>query len=55
MQVVLPRAQHLLEAAWSPFSARASKQAAAVLGDLLVYVPADSARLQVTMLMALTE
>lgn len=45
-QVVLPRAQHLLEAAWSPFSARASKQAAAVLGDLLVYVPADSARLQ---------
>ncbi|KAK9800230.1 hypothetical protein WJX73_001691 [Symbiochloris irregularis] len=45
-QVVLPRAQHVLQSTWNPFSVRATRRAAAVLGDLLVYVPADSTELQ---------
>ena len=47
-QVVLPRAKQVLAATWNPFSATATRQAAAVLGDLLVYVPADSPVLQVS-------
>ena len=46
-QVVLPRAQQALMSTWNPFSVSATRRAAAVLGDLLVYVPADSTDLQV--------
>ena len=47
MQVVLRRAKHALGKAWNPFSAKESCKAAAVLGDLLAYLPPDSPALQV--------
>lgn len=40
-ELVLPLAAHALARAWRPVSARQSRQAAALLADLLVYVPAE--------------
>jgi GC-rich sequence DNA-binding factor len=40
-ELVLPLAAHALAHAWRPVSARESRAAAALLADLLVYVPAE--------------
>ena len=47
VQVVARRAKHMLTHTWNPCSARSSKRAAAVLGDLMAYLPPDSPVLQV--------
>jgi GC-rich sequence DNA-binding factor len=44
---VLPLAKQLLQGVWSPLSLRQSRAAAAMLGDLLVYVPAEEEAIQV--------
>ena len=49
LQVVARRAKHMLAHTWHPYSARSSKRAAAVLGDLMAYMPADSPVLQVSL------
>jgi GC-rich sequence DNA-binding factor len=46
-KLVLPLAKQLLAGVWSPYSRRQSRAAAAMLADLLVYVPADDEALQV--------
>ncbi|KAL4451797.1 hypothetical protein ABPG75_007459 [Micractinium tetrahymenae] len=40
-KLVLPLAKQLLTSVWSPYSRRQSRAAAAMLADLLVYVPAE--------------
>ncbi|KAL4419512.1 hypothetical protein ABPG77_002298 [Micractinium sp. CCAP 211/92] len=40
-KLVLPMAKQLLTAVWSPYSRRQSRAAAAMLADLMVYVPAE--------------
>lgn len=40
-KLVLPLAKQLLTAVWSPYSRRQSRAAAAMLADLMVYVPAE--------------
>lgn len=44
---MLPLARQLLAGVWSPYSRRQSQAAAAMLADLLVYVPAEQEELQV--------
>ena len=46
-ELVLPLAQHALANVWNPASRRQSRAAAAMLADLLVYVPPDDKRMQV--------
>lgn len=46
-KLVLPLAKQLLQGVWSPLSLRQSRAAAAMLGDLLVYVPAEEEAIQV--------
>lgn len=46
-ELVLPLAQHALANVWNPASRRQSKAAAAMLADLLVYVPPDKSKMQV--------
>lgn len=46
-KLVLPLAKQLLAEVWSPYSRRQSVAAAAMLTDLLVYVPAEDEALQV--------
>ncbi|KAI3437850.1 hypothetical protein D9Q98_000296 [Chlorella vulgaris] len=48
-KLVLPLAKQLLAGVWSPYSRRQSRAAAAMLADLLVYVPADDEALQEVM------
>lgn len=45
-KLVLPLARQLLAGVWSPYSRRQSQAAAAMLADLLVYVPAEQEELQ---------
>ena len=45
--LVLPLAQHALQNVWNPASRRHCKAAAAMLADLLVYVPPDDSKMQV--------
>ena len=45
-ELVLPLAQHALQDVWSPASRRQSRAAAALVADLLVYVPADDGKMQ---------
>lgn len=40
-KLVLPLAKQLLTSVWSPYSRRQSRAAAAMVADLLVYVPAE--------------
>ena len=47
-ELVLPLAQHALQAVWNPASRRQSRAAAAVVADLLVYVPPDDPKMQVS-------
>eukprot|EP00887_Chlorella_sp_A99_P007831 scaffold20.g7831.t1 len=47
-KIVLPLARHLLAEVWRPTSRRQSAAAAAVLSDLLVYLPPDDQGLQET-------
>jgi hypothetical protein len=46
-ELVLPRALHTLGSVWNPASRRQTKAAAAMVSDLLVYVPADDPKMQV--------
>ena len=46
-ELVLPLAQHAVADVWNPASRRQSKAAAAMLADLLVYVPPDDSKMQV--------
>lgn len=46
-ELVLPLAHHGLRAVWNPASRRQTKAAAALIADLLVYVPTDDAKMQV--------
>lgn len=46
-ELVLPLAQHALQNVWNPASRRQSTAAAAMVADLLVYVPPDDAKMQV--------
>ena len=48
-ELVLPRALHALRCVWNPASRRQTRAAAAVVADLLVYVPADDPKMQVRM------
>ncbi|CAK0740516.1 hypothetical protein CVIRNUC_001256 [Coccomyxa viridis] len=45
-ELVQPLAQHALQDVWSPASRRQSRAAAALVADLLVYVPADDGKMQ---------
>ena len=45
-ELVQPLAQHALQGVWSPASRRQSRAAAALMADLLVYVPADDSKMQ---------
>ena len=45
-ELVQPLAQHALQGVWSPASRRQSRAAAALVADLLVYVPADDGKMQ---------
>jgi len=46
-ELVLPLAQHALQNVWNPASRRQSTAAAAMVADLLVYVPPDDTKMQV--------
>lgn len=46
-ELVLPRALHALRSVWNPASRRQTRAAAAMVADLLVYVPADDQKMQV--------
>lgn len=46
-ELVLPLGHHALRSVWNPASKRQTRAAAALLADLLVYVPADDAKMQV--------
>lgn len=46
-ELVLPLAHHALANVWNTTSRRQSKAAAAMLADLLVYVPPDDSNMQV--------
>lgn len=46
-ELVLPLAHHALRSVWNPASRRQTKAAAALLADLLVYVPPDDPKMQV--------
>lgn len=48
-QLVLPLALHSLQHAWNPHSRRSTAAAKAVLEDLLVYVPPEDPKLQVSL------
>lgn len=48
-KLVLPLARQLLRGVWSPYSRRQSRAAAAMLADLLVYVPPEEEALQVSL------
>ena len=45
-ELVQPLAQHALQDVWSPASRRQSRAVAALVADLLVYVPADDGKMQ---------
>eukprot|EP00798_Chlamydomonas_sp_ICE-L_P023239 gene23239-30463_t len=45
-KLVLPLAQHMLERCWDPSNMRSSRAAAALCGDLCVYVPAEEERMK---------
>lgn len=45
-ELVLPLAQHALQDVWNPASRRQSRAAAAMVADLLVYVPPDDSKMQ---------
>ncbi|CAL8463414.1 g2948 [Coccomyxa elongata] len=45
-ELVLPLGHHALRSVWNPASKRQTRAAAALLADLLVYVPADDAKMQ---------
>ena len=46
--LVLPLACHALRNVWNPNSHRQSRAASHMVGDILVYLPPDSPRMQVT-------
>ena len=48
-ELVLPLAQHVLQNVWNPASRRQSTAAAAMVADLLVYVPPDDTKMQVSL------
>ncbi len=52
-ELVLPLGHHALRSVWNPASKRQSRAAAALLADLLVYVPADDPKMQVGQLLPL--
>lgn len=45
-ELVLPLAHHALRGVWNPASRRQTRAAAALLADLLVYVPPDDPKMQ---------
>ena len=45
-ELVLPLAQHALQDVWNPANRRQSRAAAAMVADLLVYVPPDDSKMQ---------
>ena len=45
-ELVLPLAHHALRSVWNPASRRQTRAAAALVADLLVYVPPDDPKMQ---------